>query len=121
MYARLPVSSFAKGRIVPVNEYRFTPFAASQSQEKLAWANEELDRLYGSDDMIEIQLGPSRPSVATYKAWLSKALESRPWQSKGKRLATRQSHDSLFVKLVDLKEFPYRKGKGTGTVSHVIN
>jgi len=120
MYARLPASSFAKGRLVPVSEHRFTPFAAHQSQGKFAWAVAELDSLYTPEDMIEIQLGPNHPSVATYKSWLAKALKTRPWQSKGKRLITRQSHDFLFVMLVDIVEFPPRKGKGMGTVSHII-
>ena len=102
---------------MPVNEYRWTPFGFSQSQEKLDWAITELDKLYNSDDIIEIQLGPGRPSVATYRAWLKKALALRPWQSKGKRLSTRQSNTFLFVKLVDVKESEPRKGK---KVIHVI-
>jgi len=116
MAHRLPVSSFAIGKLVPLNEMPFTPFQQSDTPEKLDWANNILGDMWGDQDVVEIQINQHGcPSVATYVSWLKRALKAS-YRGDKKTLQAKIRGNSLYVRLVDRKE-TNRKGK----VSHVIH
>ena len=116
MAHRLPVSSFASGRLVPLSEMHFTPFQHSDTPEKLDWANSILADLYGDQDVVEIQINQHGcPSVATYMAWLNRALKAS-YRGDKKGIQSRVKGNSLFIRVVDRKEI-HRNGK----VKHVIS
>jgi len=115
MAHRLPVSSFAIGKLVPLSEMRLTPFQHSDTPDKLEWANNILADLYSEQDVVEIQINMhGGPSVATYTNWLQRALKAS-YRADKKGLQTRIKGNSLFVRVVDRKELQ-RNGK----VKHVI-
>lgn len=116
MAHRLPVSSFAIGKLVPLHEMPFTPFQQSDTPEKLEWANNILGDMWGEQDVVEIQINQHGcPSVATYMSWLNRALKAS-YRGDKKAIQAKIKGNSLYVRLVDRKE-TNRKGK----VSHVIH
>ena len=115
MAHRLPVSSFAIGKLVPLSEMRLTPFQQSDTPDKLEWANNILADLYNDQDVVEIQINMhGGPSVATYTNWLQRAMKAS-YRGDKKAVQTRIKGNSLFVRVVDRKELQ-RNGK----VKHVI-
>jgi len=112
----LPASSFAEATTVSVQEAQFTPFQTRESDIKLEWANRQVDRLYFTEDVIQIQINQhGAPSTATYISWLKKALEGRMGESHT-YLQTRIKGNTLYVRKAERKE-----GKGMGSkVKHVI-
>ena len=115
MAHRLPVSSFAQGRLVPLSEMPFTPFVHSDTPDKLEWANNILADLYGDQDVIEIQINQHGcPSVATYMSWLQRAMKAS-YRGDKKAVQSRIRGNSLFVRVVSKQEL-HRNGK----VKHVI-
>ena len=115
MAHRLPVSSFAIGKLVPLSEMRLTPFQQSDTPEKLEWANNILADLYNDQDVVEIQINQHGcPSVATYMSWLQRAMKES-YRGDKKAVQSRIRGNSLFIRVVDRKEL-HRNGK----VKHII-
>jgi len=115
MAHRLPVSSFAIGKLVPLSEMRLTPFQQSDTPDKLEWANTILADLYGDQDVVEIQINQHGcPSVNTYMNWLKRALKAS-YRGDKKAIRGKTSGNSLFVRVVERKEL-HRNGK----VKHII-
>ena len=119
MTFRLPVSSFAQARLVPLDEVHFTPFMRSDTPAKMDWASSQIGLLYSPEDIIEIPINQRGcPSIATYTNWLQRALKET-YRGDTKAISTRVDHSKnlLYVRLVERKEQRNRKGK----VSHVIH
>jgi len=115
MAHRLPVSSFAMGKLVPLSEMHLTPFQQSDTPDKLEWANNILADLYGDQDVVEIQINQHGcPSVNTYMNWLKRALKAS-YRGDKKAIRGKTSGNSLFVRVVERKEL-HRNGK----VKHII-
>ena len=115
MAHRLPVSSFAIGKLVPLSEMRLTPFQQSDTPDKLDWANNILADLYNDQDVVEIQINQHGcPSVATYMSWLQRAMKES-YRGDKKAVQSRIRGNSLFIRVVDRKEL-HRNGK----VKHII-
>ena len=115
MVKLLPASAFSEAMLVSAFA---SPFGASGSKDKLAWANRQLDQLAfapDSHDILELQVNlHGGPSIATYMAWLHKAMKESG-ENIRYRLQTKREGNFLYIRKME------RKGSGTdGRVKHVI-
>jgi len=115
MVRLLPASAFSEATLIPSYNVQNTPFGNVGSKEKMEWANRQLDQLYGSHDVLELQVNlHGGPSIATYMSWLHKAMKESGENIKY-RLQTRKEASYLYIRKVE------RKGSETdGRVKHVI-
>jgi hypothetical protein len=115
MVKLLPASAFSEATLIPSYQVSLTPFSQHGSQEKMEWANRQLDQLYNEGDMLELQvLLHGGPSIATYMTWLHSALKESGQNIKY-RLQTKRKGNFLYIRKVE------RKGSGTeAQVKHVI-